>query len=230
MTAATVFAMAGFPPAARQRSEVREIVLKQIQLPHHYYHREMYLPQATTGPGSAAWSPDGMEIVYSMQGSLWRQRPGTKVAQQITSGPGYDYQPDWSPDGRFIAYVSYRDDAVELWLLEAGTGSTRPITANGAVNVEPRFSPDGRRIAFVSTVFNKRVHIHTLALGEDGEPGAIERLTEDHESGLPRYFYHPFDHFISPSWSPVGGEVVFISNRGRIWGTGGFFRLKAAPG
>jgi Tol biopolymer transport system component len=230
IAAATVVAAVGSPLVAKQRSEVREIVLKQIQLPHHYYYREMYLPQATTGPGSAAWSPDGREIVYSMQGSLWRQRPETKVAQQITSGPGYDYQPDWSPDGRFIAYASYRDDAVELWLLEAATGKTRPITRNGTVNVEPRFSPDGRRIAFVSTVFNKRFHIHTLTVGEDGEPGASVRLTEDHESGLPRYYYHPFDHFISPSWSPDGGEIVFVSNRGRIWGTGGFFRMKAAPG
>ena len=100
IAAAIVVAAVGSPLVAKQRSEVREIVLKQIELPHHYYYREMYLPQATTGPGSAAWSPDGREIVYSMQGSLWRQRPGTKVAQQIPSGPGYDYQPDWSPDGR----------------------------------------------------------------------------------------------------------------------------------
>src|SRR5262245_39114772 len=92
------------PGIARQHSAVREIVLKQIHLPHHYYYREMYLPQATTGPGSASWSPDGTEVVYSMQGSLWRQRIGTFEARQMTSGPGYDYQPDWSPDGRFIAF------------------------------------------------------------------------------------------------------------------------------
>ncbi len=215
---------------AKQHSAVREIVLKQIALPHHYYYREMYLPQATTGPGSVAWSPDGTEVVYSMQGSLWRQRLGTSSARQITGGPGYDYQPDWSPDGRFIAYASYRDDAVELWLLDAVSGRTWPVTRNGAVNVEPRFSPDGRRLVFVSTVYNRRFHIHTIALDEGGAPGEIARLTEEHESGLPRYYYSPFDHYISPSWSPDGKEIVFVSNRGHIWGSGGFFRMKAQPG
>ncbi len=215
---------------AEERGSAREIVLKQISLPHPYYYREMYLPQATTGPGSVAWSPDGSEIVYSMQGSLWRQRLGTKVARQITDGPGYDYQPDWSPDGRFIAYASYRDDAVELRLLDAGSGQTRSITRNGAVNVEPRFSPEGRRLLFVSTVFNRRFHIHTIALDQDGGPGQITRLTADNESNLPRYYYGPFDHYLSPCWSPDGKEIVFVSNRGHVWGTGGFFRMKAEPG
>ena len=32
----------------------REKVLKQIRIPHHYYYREMYLPQATSGVGSPA--------------------------------------------------------------------------------------------------------------------------------------------------------------------------------
>src|SRR3989441_5944176 len=181
---------------AKQHSAVREIVLKQIQLPHHYYYREMYLPQATTGPGSVAWSPDGTEVVYSMQGSLWRQRLGTTVALQITNGPGYDYQPDWSPDGRFIVYASYRDDAVELRLLDLASGRSRPLTANGAVNVEPRWSPDGTRIAFVSTVDRQRFHIHALAVDAGGEPGEIEQLTNDHDSGLARFYYSPFDHVL----------------------------------
>ncbi|MGB9236528.1 MAG: hypothetical protein WCC04_19135, partial [Terriglobales bacterium] len=51
----------------------REPVLKQIDLPHSYYYREMYLPQLTTGPSAAAWSPDSKALVYSMAGSLWRQ-------------------------------------------------------------------------------------------------------------------------------------------------------------
>src|SRR5579863_6524567 len=52
-------------------------VLKQIDLPHPYYFREMYLPQLTAGPSSLAWSPDSGELIYSMAGSLWRQQvPG----------------------------------------------------------------------------------------------------------------------------------------------------------
>jgi TolB protein len=48
----------------------RKPVLSQIQLPHNYYYREMYLPQLTSGPSALTFSPDGKELVYSMGGSL----------------------------------------------------------------------------------------------------------------------------------------------------------------
>jgi TolB protein len=92
----------------------RQPVLKQIRLPHAYYYREMYVPQVTSGPSAATWSPDGQELIYSMQGSLWRQRLGSTEATQITSSDGYDYQPDWSRDGRYVIYSTYRHDAIEL--------------------------------------------------------------------------------------------------------------------
>ncbi len=225
--AAAGLALAG---AAPQSLAQRQPVLQQIKLPHPYYYREMYLPQVTSGPSAVDWSPDGRELVLSMQGSIWRLILGTTSATQITAGPGYDFQPDWSPDGRFIVYASYRDDAVELRLLDLASGRSRPLTANGAVNVEPRWSPDGTRIAFVSTVDRQRFHIHALAVDAGGEPGEIEQLTDDHDSGLPRYYYSPFDHFLSPTWSPDGTEILFVSNRGHVHGTGGFWRMKARPG
>jgi len=51
----------------------RDPVLKQIDLPHPYYFREMYLPQLTTAPSAMAWLPDSRSVVYSMAGALWRQ-------------------------------------------------------------------------------------------------------------------------------------------------------------
>src|ERR1700688_1521164 len=102
-------------------------VLEQIDLPHPYYYREMYLPQLTSGPSSLAWSPDSRELIYSMAGSLWRQKIAAGAAQQLTAAEGYDYQPDWSADGRWVVYSSYRGDAVELWILDLDSGTAKPL-------------------------------------------------------------------------------------------------------
>src|ERR1700722_1856909 len=226
----------------------------------------MYLPQLTSGPSSLAWSPDSGELIYSMAGSLWRQKIGARaasgagagadagaaagpaagggaaagagagaaagggVAQQLTAS-SYDYQPDWSPDGRWVIYSSYRNDAMELWILDLASGSAKPLLANGAVNVEPRFSPDGKRIVFVSTLYNKRFHIFTADFSE-GRLTNVERLTGEHKSELPRYYYSPYDHEINPVWTRDGRDILYVSNRNHIYGTGGFWRTpsRAAAG
>ena len=59
----------------------REPVLKQINEPHPYYFREMYLPQLTTGPSAVTWAPDYRSVVYSMAGSLWQQKLDSTVAE-----------------------------------------------------------------------------------------------------------------------------------------------------
>jgi TolB protein len=207
----------------------REPVLKQIDVPHPYYFREMYLPQLTTGPSAVAWAADSRSVVYSMAGSLWRQKLDSAVAEQLTAGAGYDYQPDCSPDGRWVAYVSYAKDAVELWVLNLETKRSQQLSTGGAVNLEPRFSPDGKQIAFVSTSFNGHFHIFTGQFS-DGELKNVQRLTGENRSNLPRYYYSQFDHEISPAWSPDGKEILFVSNRGHIYGTGGFWRMKAEAG
>jgi TolB protein len=207
----------------------REPVLKQIDLPHPYYFREMYLPQLTTGPSSAAWSPDSRSLFYSMAGSLWKQELDSTVAEQLTSGPGYDYQPDCSPDGRWVVYSSYAKDAIELWAINLETRQSHQLTSGGAVNVEPRFSPDGKRIAFVSTSYKKHFHIF-VAQFANGELTDVKQLIGETRSDVPRYYYSQFDHEISPAWSPDGTELVFVSNREHIYGTGGFWRMKAEPG
>jgi TolB protein len=238
-----ILLLAGLAASALSHAE-RLPVLKQIDLPHPYYFREMYLPQLTAGPSSLAWSPDSRELIYSMAGSLWRQRVGADehvdgagagtdsaagrgAAQQLTAN-SYDYQPDWSPDGRWVIYSSYRNDAMELWVLDLTSGKQKPLLMNGAVNVEPRFSPDGRRIAFVSTLYNGRFHIFTADFN-DGALANVERLTGEHKSDVPRYYYSPYDHEINPVWTRDGRSIIYVSNRNHIYGTGGFWRTSSRP-
>jgi TolB protein len=204
-------------------------VVNQIQAPHPYYYREMYLPQLTSGPSAVAWLPDSQSVIYSMAGSLWKQRVDSASAEQLTDGPGYDYQPDCSSDGRWVVYSKASDNSIELWVLDLKDRSAYRLTHDGKINLEARFSPDGKRIVFVSTTFQGRFH---LFVGDfhDGEFSNVQRLTGENRSPLPRYYYSPFDHEINPAWTPDGSEIVFVSNRGHIYGTGGFWRMKAEPG
>ncbi len=164
-----------------------------------------------------------------MAGSLWKQAVDSPDAQQLTTGTGYDYQPDGSPDGRWIVYDSYDNDAIELWALNLENGKSRPLTSGGAVNVEPRFSPDGKKLIFVSTSYHGCFHIFVGDF-DNGELSNMQRLTGETRTSESRFYYSEFDHEISPVWSRDGTELFFISNHGHIYGTGGMWRMKAEPG
>ena len=218
------FAWMAVPASAQRRP-----VLPQIDEPHPYYYRELYLPELTGGPSSLSWGPDSRELVYSMAGSLWRQKLDSTEAVQLTDGPGYDYQPDWSPDGNSVVYVRYQKDAMELWLLDLASGKSRQLTGGGAVNLEPRWSPDGKKLVWVSTQYNKRFHVFSADVA-DGALKNVVRLTGETKSSLPRYYYSAYDMEINPVWTRDGRAILFISNRGHIHGTGGFWLMKAEPG
>ncbi|MDH5345706.1 MAG: CehA/McbA family metallohydrolase, partial [Gammaproteobacteria bacterium] len=150
---------------------------------------------------------------------------GSTTAVQLTAGPGYDYQPDWSPDGSRIAFVRYHNDALELHLIDVGTGSITQLTDEGAANIEPRWSPDGRKLAFVSTRDNGRFHLYVGDVVEDTL--RAEPLFEERVSEIPRYYYSAYDHELSPAWSPDGSEIAYVSNPEIPYGSGAIWRRNA---
>jgi TolB protein len=194
-------------------------VLRQVDLPHSYYYREMFLPQLTSGPSSVAFSPDGQGVVYSMGGSLWLQAIDGDTADELTHGPGYDYQPDWSPDGRFIVFARHHSDAIELWRLDLANRKTQQLTQTRAVQLQPRYSPDGGRIAFVSTAGTSHFNLYVAELTQSGL-GAPRAVIAPRESSIARYYYSTHDHTINPSWTPDGKSLVFVSNREVAYGSG----------
>jgi TolB protein len=218
-----LLALAGHAHAAS-----REPVLKQVDLPHSYYWRELYLPQLTTGPSSADFMPDSETLVYSMAGSLWRQKIGEDVATELTHAKGaYDYQPDVAPDGRTVVFTRYDGNAIELWRLDLESAQESRLTGDGAVNVEPRISPDGKRLAWVSTQGTGHFNLFVADLDAGGLRNA-NMLLGERESRIDRYYYSKFDHAINPSWSPDGKSIVYVGNPEVAWGSGDIMLVDVA--
>ena len=70
----------------------------------------------------------------------------------LTNDPDLDYNPAFSPDGRWIVFCSERRGNPDLYVLDLQhPGKARPLTDSDALEDAAAFSPDGRQLAFVST-------------------------------------------------------------------------------
>jgi len=210
-------------------SAQRVPVLNQIDLPHNYYYHELYLPQLTSGPSSAAWMPDGKSLVYSMAGSLWMQAIGSPNAQQLTDDVGYDYQPDVSPDGKRVLFVRYSGESMDVMVLNFEERKSFLLTDGKSVSLEPRWSPDGSQLAFVSTDESGHFLLHTATLkGNQLEDTKV--LIADRKTEAKRYYYSAWDHSINPAWSRDGKKIFFVNNHDVAHGTGNLNTIDVASG
>ncbi len=105
--------------------------------------------------------------------------------------------PSWSPDGKFVAYVSFETSRPAIFLQNLETGEREQLTLFKGLNGAPNFSPDGRHLA--------------LVLSKDGNP---EIYTLDLTT---RAFKRITNHFgidTEPQWAADGKSIIFTSNRG----------------
>ena len=89
-------------------------------------------------------SPDGATLVFDLLGDLYTLPITGGAATPLMTGPAFESQPRFSPDGAEIVFVSDRSGGQNLWVIAADGSDTTQITrGNGNLYTSPEWSPDG---------------------------------------------------------------------------------------
>ena len=164
---------------------------------------------AVEAPREFRLEPRGRSIAFTMEAGGARQvfvqslRGGPPL--QVTASEKPVSDPQWSPDGRRLAFV--RDTAVCLVDVDGARLTT--VTDHPAGNTMPRWSPDGHRLAFISRRRGwAQVWLLDAPIPRRGRPAAAPRPIEPRPvtpAGL------DVDEF---EWSPDGGRLAITGQRG----------------
>lgn len=183
------------------------------------------------------FSPNGKQVLYGVSHvdtdldkefvTLWRYSLESGEARAMTNGQARDTSPQFSPDGKTIAFLSDRGEKPQLYLMPVDGGEARQLTRlKQGVGSRPIWSPDGSRIAFTAepdyegdepidlskTVY--RVTRHTYRFDAVGyldqkvqdiyviniEDGELQQLTADQTNNT------------APRWSPDGQKILYLAN------------------
>ena len=135
-----------------------------------------------------------------------RSAAGTTV--RLPDAAGFDGMPAWSPDGRSIAWLTYRDDQVDILVARADGSGVRHLTDDPANDLRVAWSPDGGRVVYSSDVDGDH-ELYVLRLAD----GSTTRLTDN-----------DIDDWV-PAWSPDGASLAYIRTDDR-----GHLRIMAVDG
>jgi TolB protein len=106
--------------------------------------------------------------------------------------------PAWSPDGQWLAYVSFENRASAIFVQRVRTGERRQVSARTGINGAPAWSPDGRKLALTLSGSGGNLDIFVLDLSTQ----ELARITDDPAIDT------------EPTWTPDGQTLFFTSDRG----------------
>ncbi len=162
-------------------------------------------------------SPDGKRLVFSALDRLWTMDLPSGTPTRLTTSTDGEHAPVWSPNGRYIAYVSWTEDGGDIWRIAATGGRPEKLTTQTAFYDDIMYTPTGTRIvaaraprtqrAIVNDEINPSLVITDLVWIPAGG-GATNFVSTLTDAGRPHFtsdtsriwLYEPADGLVSMRW------------------------------
>lgn len=176
--------------------------------------------------GSAIISPDGGSIAYTVTSTNWKEnsydaeiwlsRKGATPFQLTHTPKGGSTSPQWSPDSKWIAFLSDRGNKTQLYLISADGGEAFPLTKEEEAITAFAWNPNGKEIAFAKNdTDSKATKAAKDRFGAFSEEGKEYKLTHcwvipfttdslAHPTRLTEGNYTVTDM----KWSPDGSQIA----------------------
>jgi Tol biopolymer transport system component/DNA-binding winged helix-turn-helix (wHTH) protein len=156
------------------------------------------------------WSPNGQRIAYwgryqGGQRNIWTMPADGGESVAVTNDRATNWNPVWSPDGKYLYYTSDRGGSMSLWRVAIDELSGKiisqpePVSPPSEYTMHLSFSRDGRQLAYVSEI--RRANLHRIEF--DSVSGTVK--------GQPIAITQGSQQMFTPQLSPDGAWLTFES-------------------
>jgi tricorn protease len=146
-------------------------------------------------------SPDGEKIAFSYLGDIWTVDRIGGIARPVTMHEAHDFDPVFSPDGRWLAFSSNRHGSYDVFVVPVRGGKPKRLTFDSASDIVNGWSPDGKSILFAS---NRSPDF----------PGGFELYTVPTDGGRERRI--TVGDGKEGVFSPAGDQIAYVRGQG-LW-------------